>query len=379
MKTWFTITNKADAPAAEIDIFDEIGIWGVTVKDFATALKSVPMDREITLRINSPGGSVFDGHAIYNLLAERREKVLAKVIGLAASMASIVMLAGRKTVAAANATVMIHNPIGWASGDSKLMREYADLLDKIRGQLVAAYAKKTGKKDEDITAAMDATTWMTAQEALAWGLVDEIAEPVQAAATFDLSRFGEIPERFTKGPHGAASTNHPKIMNKLMKALVEAGLIASADVNDEAAATQFAAAFATQKAQLKAAQDKNTDLEAKLEAANKDVAAALKARAEAAIDAAVKAGKIKDEAELKAKWVSAYIANEDATKALIGSLAEPKPRRGEAPVVTGSQSSKDEPKDGAELLAEYRSLTGKARRDFYAKHADALYAAHIAE
>jgi ATP-dependent Clp protease protease subunit len=190
MKNWFSIRNSADSSATQIDIFDEIGGPGVSVAAFAKELAAVPRSREITLRINSPGGSVFDGVAIYNLLAERRDRITAHVIGLAASMASVIMLAGKRTTAAANATIMIHNPAGLVLGESKDMRDMANVLDKARGPLVAAYAAKTKKGADEITKAMDATTWFTAEEAKAWGLVDEVTGAVRVAASFDLSKFG---------------------------------------------------------------------------------------------------------------------------------------------------------------------------------------------
>ena len=87
-KSWFTITAKSEAKQAEVYIYDEIGGWGITAKDFASALKAVPKDHKITLRINSPGGSVVDGAAIYNLLAERSASITTKIDGLAASMAA---------------------------------------------------------------------------------------------------------------------------------------------------------------------------------------------------------------------------------------------------------------------------------------------------
>jgi ATP-dependent Clp endopeptidase proteolytic subunit ClpP len=363
MKTWFTITNKASDPAAEIDIFNEIGVWGVTAKDFANALKQVPKDREILLRINSPGGSIFDGHAIYNMLAERRDKVVAKVIGIAASMASIIMLAGRRVIAAENAVIMIHNPAASAGGDSDDMRKMADLLDKLKTQLVAAYVKKTGKTEKDVTDAMDETTWFTAAEAKDWGLVDEVGNAVKAVASFDINKFGAVPDRITNLFTGGvtASTNHQTqvSMKNLLAVLVEAKLLASADLSDDAAAALVRAALANQSAQAKAVADENTTLKSqleaankKVEAANKELATALKARADSAIDAAVKAGKIKDDKDVRAKWVEAYVANEEASKALLASLAEQKPARGSAPIVT-TQAPKTE--------SDQPVLTGRAR------------------
>lgn len=338
MKTWFTITNKADSAAAEIDIFDEIGLWGVTVKDFATALASIPTERAITLRINSPGGSVWDGFAIHNLIAARREKVTAQVIGLAASMATIVMLAGKRVTAAENATLMIHRPAGGAFGESKDMREMADLLDKLEGQLVNAYVAKTGKKEADVKAAMAATTWFTAAEAKDWGLIDEVTQSVKATASFDLTRFGTVPANIFGGQ--TASTNQPnaKTMKNLIKALVDAKLIASIDVSEDTAVAQFTAAFAAQSNTLKEQGDQITDLTAKLKTANETITANAKAAAEATVEAAVKAGKIKDDKDVRAKWVDLCVKDAAGTKILIDALPAAGPR-GTAPIATGGSAA----------------------------------------
>jgi ATP-dependent Clp endopeptidase proteolytic subunit ClpP len=344
MKTWFTITNLATAPAAEIDIFDEIGLWGVTVKDFASSLKAVPMDRDITLRINSPGGSIFDGYAIFNLLTERRDKVTAKVIGLAASMASIIMLAGKRAIASKNATIMIHNPAAVAFGESKDMRDMADLLDKLQGTLVNTYVSKSGKSEADVKSSMDATTWFTADEAKAWGLIDEVIEPVKIAASYDLTRFGAVPQNISGGQ--TASANQPNKqdnMKNLIKALVDAKLVASIDASEELAVAQFVAAFALVANSVTDANAKVTDLTAKLSAANDSIAASLKASAEVAIEASVKSGRIKDDAGLRAKWLAAYLRDEAGTKAILESLPEAKSARGVAPIaaVTTSDATKE--------------------------------------
>lgn len=346
MKTWFTITNVASAPAAEIDIFDEIGMWGVSTKDFATALKAVSADREIIVRINSPGGSVIEGFAIYSLLAERREKVTAKIIGLAASMASVIALAGKRTIAVENATVMIHNPAAVAIGDSADMREMANVLDKFQGNLVNAYVTKTGKPEADVKAAMDATTWFTAQEAKDWGLVDEVIGAVKIAASFDLTRFGDLPQKISGGPSASINEPKPTVMNTLIKALVDAKLVASADVSEDTAVAQFGAAFAAQANANKDLTDANAALQTKLDEANAKISANLKASAEAAVVAAAKSGRIKDDAALNAKWVTAYQNDPEGTKAMLDSLPEAKAPRGVAPVAVQPQV---EPKAEPEL------------------------------
>ena len=195
MKTWFNIKAAAGGEKqTDILIFDEIGLWGITAKDFATALKEIPEDHAITVRINSPGGSVFDGYAIFNALKARAANVTTRIEGLAASMASVIALAGSKVTAAANSIVMIHNPWSGVSGDSEDLRKMADLLDKLTGQLVGIYSAKTGLPEADVRAAMDAETWFTGAEAKEWGLVDEVTDEIQVAASFDTSRFRNAPK-----------------------------------------------------------------------------------------------------------------------------------------------------------------------------------------
>ena len=122
--------------ATEIYVYDEIGFWGITAKDFARDLKELDPKGEINLRINSPGGSVTDGIAIYNLLKNHKAKVNTFVDGLAASMASVIAMAGDTITMPENALMMIHNPWGGAMGDADELRKTADVLDKMKTALV---------------------------------------------------------------------------------------------------------------------------------------------------------------------------------------------------------------------------------------------------
>jgi len=201
MKSWYYISAKAELKQTEISIFDEIGYWGITAKQFITDLKSVDSSHNILLRIHSPGGEVFDGNAIYNALKRHAGGVTVQIEGLAASMATVIALAGSPVRMAANGFYMIHNPWGVALGDASGMREQAELLDKIQAGIVNAYVAKSGQKPEQVQAWMDAETWFTADEALAAGFIDEITEAHQMAASankFDrLAKFQNAPEDLT--------------------------------------------------------------------------------------------------------------------------------------------------------------------------------------
>lgn len=192
---WFNIRNAA-ATVAEISIYGPIGSAGISAARFADEIKRVTA-KEITLRIHSPGGSILDGHAIFNAIQRHPAKVTSIVDGLAASMATVVALAGSRVQIAANGIWMIHNPSGATEGTSKGMRELADILDKLAAQIVDIYAAKTGKPREEIVSLMEAETWMTAEEAKAFGFVDEIIPARKAKASvladFDLSAFAHAP------------------------------------------------------------------------------------------------------------------------------------------------------------------------------------------
>jgi ATP-dependent protease ClpP protease subunit len=161
----------------EILIYSDIGPeeWGgVSAKAVKAQLDTMKDAAEITVRINSPGGDVFDGFAIYNLLAQHPAKINVKVDGWAASAASVIAMAGDTVEIAANALMMIHNPWTMAIGDASSMRKTADLLEQIKGSIVTTYKAKTTLSDDDISALMDAETWFDAQGAMDAGLATAI-------------------------------------------------------------------------------------------------------------------------------------------------------------------------------------------------------------
>lgn len=191
MRTWYKVQAAATgAETATISVFDEIGMWGITAADFARDLKAIPQNN-IVVEINSPGGSVFDGLAIYNVLrgaAQAGKTVTTKCVALAASIASIIFMAGTKRQIADNAFVMVHNPWTMAAGNAEELRGTADLLDKIGESLVSTYVARTGLSDDEVRALLSTDTWMSAEEALAKGFVDEIIAGTPVQASFDLDR-----------------------------------------------------------------------------------------------------------------------------------------------------------------------------------------------
>lgn len=191
MRNWYSMQALAAPNAAEISIYDEIGMWGVTAKQFISDLKALGDVKDITVSINSPGGSVFDGLAIYNVLRASGANITVKVMGIAASIASIIAMAGKKIVMPENSFMMIHNPLNVVKGNADDMREMADILDKVGASLVATYVARTGKSEEEVKALMDAETLMTATEAKEFGFADEVIPAVEAKAAFEVDRLPE--------------------------------------------------------------------------------------------------------------------------------------------------------------------------------------------
>ena len=189
MQTWYNL--KADAGKTPVlSIFDDIGAYGVSAKSFLNDLRTVTTD-EVDVEINSPGGDVFAGLAIYNGLRASGKKINVKVLGLAASAASLVAMAGDTIEMPENAFMMIHNPWGFAMGGADEMRNTADVLDKIGTGLVSTYAKRTGKTDQEITALLDAETWMTAQEAVDAGFATSVTPALAVKASYSEDRLPE--------------------------------------------------------------------------------------------------------------------------------------------------------------------------------------------
>jgi ATP-dependent Clp protease protease subunit len=182
---------KAEAGGTVIDLYDEIGYWGTDARSFRSRLKDATGD--ITLRINSPGGDVFDGIAIYNDLLAYDGKVKVEVVGLAASIASIIAMAGDEITIADNAMLMIHNAWTIGVGNRHDFADIAGTLAKIDDALARTYAARSTSGIRAIKQMMDDETWLTAKEAKDAGFATAIGLPATTKAQYDLSVFGSVP------------------------------------------------------------------------------------------------------------------------------------------------------------------------------------------
>lgn len=249
LRQWFRFQNAADDPSSvDIHIIDFIGSWdddwiarnfgmelGVTARAFVEALAQIPADvKTLNVHINSPGGDIQGGINIANALREQQASkgrtVHTFIDGIAASIASVIAMAGDTVSIADNALVMVHNPWGLAVGSAAEMRKTAAVLDTMRGQIVNTYKWHSSLDDAELVALMDAETWMDADEAIAKGFATDKIAGLKAAASIDpkaLSRL-TIPDRYRDRVNAflkpAPSSDAPAAAADVLRLCTEAGL-----------------------------------------------------------------------------------------------------------------------------------------------------------
>lgn len=191
MRPCFTFKAKAADQPAVVAIDDEIGFWGTQAKDFRASLDAVE-GNTLRVEINSPGGDVFAGLGMYNMLrawaSEEGRTLVTRVTGLAASMASVLALAGDRREMPANTFAMVHSPSSLVWGTADEMREHADTLDKIKASMKAIYMERMGVDEAKVTEILAKDTWFSAEEAKELGFATDVTDAVVATAKFDLVR-----------------------------------------------------------------------------------------------------------------------------------------------------------------------------------------------
>ena len=248
MKSPFKIIKaKGKQDAVDVFIFGDIGAswWDESAVEAAKFVKDLQtVDAEtINVRINSYGGSVSDGIAIYNALRRHPATVNTHVEGVAISIASLIAMAGETMTMAENALLMIHGPAAMAAGNATTMREMADILDKYAQAMAPSYAQKTGKPGSEMLSLLTDGTdhWYTAAEAQAAGFADEVSAPIKIAAQFSLDRYRSVPaaaSAFTRSndmtPEELAAAKAKEAADKQAKAQADAEAKAAAEAAEAA-------------------------------------------------------------------------------------------------------------------------------------------------
>jgi len=188
-KSWYSMpTIEAKGKSTDIHIYDEIGVHGITAKSFLEDLRGLK-GKDVVVHINSTGGDVFQGQAIYTALKNYSGKVTVKIEGLAASMATIIALAADKVEMTSNSLFMIHSPMCNVFGNKAAMRKQVNALEKVETTMLSVYTAKTNISEDEIEQMMARETWLSAHEALELGFVDEVLGSVKVVARYDLNGF----------------------------------------------------------------------------------------------------------------------------------------------------------------------------------------------
>lgn len=217
---WFRIQNFVDQPnRAAVYIYEEIGYWGTSAQDFVQQLNMLNVDF-LDVHINSPGGEVDDGIAIFNALRQHRAQVTVYIDGLAASAASFIACAGDQVLISEFAQVMIHDAMGIEFGNAAEMRAFADILDRYSDNIASIYAQQADGTPDEWREAMRVETWYTGAEAVAAGLADRVYDLVvpggdeadqseqMVAARHDLSLFAFRHQGRSAAPPPRLPSNH---------------------------------------------------------------------------------------------------------------------------------------------------------------------------
>ncbi|MFN7301732.1 MAG: head maturation protease, ClpP-related [Bacteroidota bacterium] len=209
-----------DTQTNEIFLYDDIGPAWMGMIDSASViagLKSMEGKR-ILLRINSPGGSVDEGAAIFNAIMRHSGGVDVAIDGIAASIAGYIAMAGKKVTIAANAKLMIHDPWTIAMGNSTDLRKTADVLDTYAASMLPAYVAKSGKSEEEIKQIMRDETWYGAVDAVAEGFADEVANATSASMQVAEGRFAKTPSALLKKVEAGTRTEaKPRLWDMRVK------------------------------------------------------------------------------------------------------------------------------------------------------------------
>lgn len=217
---WFEVKNKTDE-SADIYLYDEISPYlpDSNAKDVITQLQALSGVKLLNVRINSPGGSVFEGMAIYNALLRHPGDVHVWIDGVAASIASVIAMAGKVVHMSDNAMFMIHNPSGVVLGTSEDLRKTADVLDQLKDNIINVYQTRTGASREQLAKQMDDESWFTAEEAVKAKFVDKVVKGAKIAAHFDFSNFKHPPSNLSASAENPSTT--PRTLLKRKQALHE--------------------------------------------------------------------------------------------------------------------------------------------------------------
>jgi ATP-dependent protease ClpP protease subunit len=381
----FYAMEKTADNETTVTLYDEIGAFSAGSKEFLADLGKLS-GQHIHLRINSPGGSVIEGTAIYNALRRHEGGLTVHIDAMAASMASVIAMAGKPVYMADNALLMIHNPWTVSMGESKDLRKEADLLDKLKVNLRNAYVRKTGMEADRITEMMDAETWLDAVEAVALGFADAIEEGVAAAATatpaqlrarFDTFAKAKSMDPETEKPEETEVANEPTPLLVEILASLDEVETKSADLDDESKVT-LSERLQSMATAMSATEEETTE-ETTEEATKEDdeeYAADPQAKASAADAILAKYNEVIARAEAAESHAKAIESKLDLVKSELATKCEDLDRLERSLGLSPARivPAVDQSQDSGSIYDQWKSASGADKTRIFRTHRKALEA-----
>jgi ATP-dependent protease ClpP protease subunit len=221
-RRWFQVKAATNDRLPEVFIYDEIGRGffggGLSAEDFVAEVKALNLgaDQELLVRIDSPGGDMFDGYAIYNYLRMIKAKIIVRIDGWAASAASIVAMSGDRIEMPENTFQVLHNPYGCVCSDYRGFAKASRVFTELRDSAVKTYLRRAKDRvtESQLIEILDEETWLTAERCVELGFADVVDEPVRAAALarFDFNKYG-----FTHVPQLLADAKQKRISQNVQR------------------------------------------------------------------------------------------------------------------------------------------------------------------
>ena len=254
MKNWFSV--KAASKTLALSIHDEIGGWGIPASDLLKEIRDFK-GTSISLEVHSPGGDAFGGLAIYHALKGHRARVTARVLGVAASAATLPLMAADRITMPEGGFIMIHDPWAVAGGGADELEDTADLLRKVGNSLASIYSQRTGLPLAKIQTLMAEETWLNATEARALGFADEVDGEAKIAALSPVAarHFARLPDALAPKLETAreletAVRDGLALPSRAAKKLVSGGYKALSGRDDREAMEQVATLIRAQREEL---------------------------------------------------------------------------------------------------------------------------------
>lgn len=353
--SWYNIRAEKEEGPVDVSIHEEIGLWGVTAREFIFDLARAE-GRDINLTLHTPGGDVLDGTAIYNALRKHEGKVSITIDSYAASMGSVIALAGDETRIVDNGYVFVHNPWTLSVGDAEDMERAGKDLRKMEQNLVNIYVERTGLDEAEVRELMDSETWLTAEEAVDKGFASEVVKATRAVASLRKEFQGSFAKALDRKRPLPKASNRPKNKTSTQEVIPMPDNIGPNPEELQAKIDELTAAVDSKDEEINGLLDAVSKKDETIQD-NRTIAAEI-----------VSIGKAHDKLDLAIAAIEDGKSVDDFRAALLDTYANTNKPINPDPEDGDRINPDQEPANRAEFLKTYNSLSGPQANAYWAAH-----------